>query len=56
MSDKEIIAGLHRILNAPDQTHQQALVRSLGAGGAGDRAAEVLGEQSLALLGFERLT
>ncbi len=56
MLDKEIIDLLHHLVETRSPTHQQALLHSLEAGGASDRVAQVLGEQSLFLLGFEPRT
>ncbi len=56
MQDETIIDLLADLIEAKCPTHQQALLRSLEAGGAGDRAAQVLGARSLSLLGFEPRT
>lgn len=56
MSDKEIIYLLRYLVETDCSMHQQALLRSLEAAGASDRVAQVLGAQSLFLLGFEPQT
>lgn len=56
MTDAEIIRRLSAALRQSDPEIQAGLVRSLSVDGAGQRAVEILGEQSRVLLLFPHLT
>lgn len=56
MDDAAVIEFLTRLLAARDPAERQVLVHSPEAVAAGERAASLLGAQSLSLLRSSRLT